>query len=240
MNTRLTRLLAASAVSLICLSCTTTHADNAQGVSRERDHMRNARYGEIVPVTGGPIHFTGHVYNTLGLNDCPEAQWKALDPAQLRKQYHAWVVLLNGPRYFVMDSSSIANPGAVATFGGIQARHLADVDLSLGMILKGRAKPFTETTVLRTTRYVYKAGRPVYELTSPSGVVYVMQTYSLQVDPGLTEAQLPSLGSRLSLPSGWHYKVVTPKKDLVLATSGKAYVLQDNLENSYQRATPQP
>jgi hypothetical protein len=109
---------------------------------RARDHMRNARYGEIVVVTGGPFQFVGHVYNTLGLNDCPEAAWKALEPKQIAKQWHARTVLLNGPRYFMMDRSSLANPGPVATFGGLQARHLADVKISLFTILKGRAMYF--------------------------------------------------------------------------------------------------
>lgn len=232
-------LLAASALSLLRLSCTTTASTPAAAANvRERGHMRNARYGEIIVVTGGPIHFTGHVYNTLGLNDCPEAAWKALDKDQIKREYHGIAVILNGPRYFMMDRSSLANPGAVATFGGIQARHFADVDLSLGMILRGKAKPYTETTVLRHTTFTYKAGRPVYELVSPDGVVYVMQTYALLVDPNLTEAQLPGLGSRLKLPSGWKYRVVTPASDLALTASGTAYVLQDDLEDSYQRATP--
>ena len=48
-----------------------------------RDNMRNARYGEIILVTGGPLNFTGHVYNTIGLNNCPESAWKKLDPQKL-------------------------------------------------------------------------------------------------------------------------------------------------------------
>jgi len=201
-----------------------------------RDHMRNARYGEILVVTGGPFEFVGHVYNTLGLNDCPEAAWKALDPKQLAKQWKARAVLLNGPRYFMMDRSSLANPGAVATFDGLQARHLADVQLSLFTVLKGRAKAYTENTVKRTTEYLYRAGRPIYTLTAPDGRVYVMQTYALIVDPHLTEADLPTLGHRLKLPTGWKYAVRTPAHDLVLRANGTAYVLQDDLENSYQRA----
>ena len=209
------------------------HADDV----RYRDHMRGARYGEIVVVTGGPFQFVGHVYNTLGLNDCPEATWKALDPKQIAKQWHARSVLLNGPRYFLMDRVSIANPGPVATFGGLQARHLADVKISLFTILKGHTKPYTENVVSRTTTYVYRAGRPVYELFSPDGREYVMQTYALIVDPNLTMTDLATLGKRLHLPSGWHYRVRTPDQDLVLKANGTAYVLQDELDNSYQRVT---
>lgn len=202
---------------------------------RTRNNMRNARYGEIILVKGGPFRFTGEVYNTLGLNDCPEAQWKALDPAQIKKQYKARSVLLNGPRYFLMDSNSLANPGGVATFGGLQARHLASVDISLADVLRGRAKPYTATTVNRTTRYVYRKGLPTYQLISPDGQTYVMQTYARIVDPKLSMSDLPTLGRRLKLPKGWQYKVVVPKEDLVMTTTGKAYVLQDDLQNSYQK-----
>lgn len=208
---------------------------HATGDTRTRDNMRNARYGEIIIVKGGPLQFTGEVYNTLGLNDCPEAEWKALDPARIKKEYKARTVLLNGPRYFVMDSSSLANPGSVATFGGLQARHLASVEIPLTNILRGRAKPYTENTVNRTTRYVYRKGLPTFQLISPDGKTYVMQTYARIVDPRLSMSDLPGLGRRLQLPEGWQYKVVVPKEDLVLTTTGKAYVLQDDLQNSYQR-----
>ena len=62
-----------------------------------------------------------------------------------------------------------------------------------------------------------------------------MQTYSQQVDPKLTEADLTSLGKRLSLPPGWHYEAHLLDQDETLQTSGVAYILQDNLKNSYQR-----
>jgi len=221
-------------ITLAVLAALAIGAANASDM-RERKHMRNQRYGEIIIVTGGPFWFTGHVYNTVGLNDCPEAQWKALDPAQLKKQWKARAVILNGPRYFMMDSNALANPGGVATFGGLQARLLATLPISLFNVLRGKAEPYVDNKVNRTTRYVYKAGRPVYELVSPAGVVYVMQTYSRIVNPKLSESDLPGLASQLKMPPGWKYQARVPSTDLVMSTTGVAYVLQDNLENSYQR-----
>jgi hypothetical protein len=201
----------------------------------QRSHLRNARYGEILVVTGGPFSFTGHVYNTIGLNDCPQAAWEALDPATIKKQFKARSVILNGPRYFMMDTNALAHPGGVANFGPLEARHLADLAIPLTNVLRGRSRPYTENKVARTTKYVFKKDRPVYELVSPKGVVYVMQSYARIVDPKLSESDLPTLGKRLKLPDGWQYRVRVPKEDLVLTTSGTAYVLQDDLENSYQR-----
>lgn len=220
--------------SLCIITLVTFFVANAHA-SKERTHMRNARYGEIIIVTGGPFNFTGHVYNTIGLNDCPEAAWKALNVAHLKEKYHARTVVLNGPRYFLMDHCSIQNPGNIVSFDGLQARFLADVTIPLSSVLQGGAPPYTENKVLRTTRYLFKQGRTIYELISPQGTHYVMQSYSRIVDPKLSEADLAGLGNRLALPTGWRYEVKTLNNDLVMQTSGVAYVLQDNLKNSYQR-----
>ncbi len=209
----------------------------ASAQMRERTHLRNARYGEILLVKGGPFQFLGEVYNTLGLNDCPEAAWKALDPAKIKKDFNARSVILNGPRYFLMDSNALANPGAVASFGPLEARHLASVKISLIDVLRGKSKPYTGNTVNRTSRYIFKKGLPVYELISPEGKTYVMQSYSRIVDPRLSMSDLPSLGKRLKLPKGWTYRERIPAEDLVLEAFGTATVLQDELENSYQLVT---
>ena len=200
----------------------------------ERTGMRNARYGEIIVVTGGPLRFTGQVYNTIGLNNCPEKEWKALDPEQLKTQYKARAVLLNGPRYFLMDSNAIAHVGQTGTFGGLKARLLADVEVPLGNFLRGGTKPYKINTVARKTRYTFKAGKPIYTLLAPDGGLYVMQSYAQIVDPTLKESDLAGLGRRLKLPKGWAYEVHVPKEDFILSADGKAKVMQDELKNTYQ------
>ena len=90
----------------------------------------------------------------------------------------------------------------------------------------------------RTTVYVWDQGREVYELVAPDGTTYVMQSYSLAVDPTLTEADLPTLGARLQLPEGWRYRVRRIEEEWALEVDGEARVVQDELENSYQRVEP--
>jgi len=200
-----------------------------------RDNMRGARYGEIILVKTGFFSLTGKVYNTLGLNDCPEAEWKALSPISIKVSHHALAALLNGPRCFVMDQASIMKPGKVVNFGPLQARHLANVRITPAILLKGKAQPYTENPVARTSVFRYMKGRNVYELVSSQGAIYAMQSFSMQVDPKLSLTTLPKLGSRLHLPQGWTFRVVKPESDLTLEAKGKALVLQDELENSYQR-----
>lgn len=92
----------------------------------------------------------------------------------------------------------------------------------------------------RTTVYVWDQGREVYELVVPSGATYVMQSYSLAVDPTLTEADLPMLGARLQLPEGWRYRARRIEEEWALEVDGEARVVQDELENSYQRVETSP
>jgi hypothetical protein len=75
----------------------------------------------------------------------------------------------------------------------------------------------------------------VFQLEAPDGSRYAMQAYSQIVDKSLDYADLPALGSRLKLPSGWRYTTLTPETDLVLGAKGQATVVQDELENTYQK-----
>ena len=42
-------------------------------------------------------------------------------------------------------------------------------------------------------------------------------------------------GDRLKLPTGWRYTSLTPETDLVLGAKGTATVVQDEIENTYQK-----
>jgi haloalkane dehalogenase len=205
-----------------------------------REQMHGARYGEVLLVTGRLNQIEATVYNTLGLNECPDDLWQALDTDAIKKAYRARSVILNGPRYFLMDKISIADPGKeLFDFGGMQMRRLATVSLKLTSVLGGlRRQPYSEQPVRRTTVYVWDQGREVYELVAPDGTTYVMQSYSLQVDPTLTEAALPTLGDRLQLPEGWRYRARRLEEEWALQVDGEARVVQDELENSYQRVEP--
>jgi hypothetical protein len=77
----------------------------------------------------------------------------------------------------------------------------------------------------------------VFELVAPGGDTYVMQSYAQIKDPKLTIGKLASLGPRLNLPPGWRYRTRNLRHALVLRARGRATVLQDELQNTYQLAT---
>ena len=87
----------------------------------------------------------------------------------------------------------------------------------------------------RQNRYVYEKGKNLYELISPDGHVFVMQSYSEEIDKNLNEEGLQTLGARLKLQKGWKHQVHRLDEDLVVQrVGGIAHVIQDDLQNSYQ------
>lgn len=199
--------------------------------------IHGARYGEILLVTGLLNHIEATVYNTLGLNDCPDDLWKTLNAEEIKKAYKARAAILNGPRYFLMDQIGSADVGKeLFTFGALQMRRMATVSIPLANMPGGlKRKPYTENIVHRTTTYVYNSGREVHELIAPDGTAYVMQSYALIVDPTQDEEKLKTLGNRLHLPAGWQYRVRQLAQEWTLQIKGEAHLIQDELENSYQR-----
>jgi hypothetical protein len=162
----------------------------------------------------------------------------SLTEDQVNQEYGSQSAQLNGPRHWVIDSAEGSDSsnfaGQTFVFGGIQVAQR-------GQLTSPRGRPWSGTSSsFRTPSAAQRfgpttAGRPIFQLTSPTGDVYVMQSYSQIADPTLTYEQLPNLGGKLALPDGWTYTSRTPTEDLVLDTNGTAHVVNDNLYNSYQR-----
>jgi hypothetical protein len=226
---------------LIALLGGSAHAEqsgsNPPKFEKGISNLHNQRYCEVLYGKRNWLSLEVKVFNTQGLNDCPEDQWRKITKEALEKSIGASFVMLNGPRYWMMDEILAAGKTANdirESFGGMEMSQRAVVKLSLMQQLFGR-KHYKPNEITRTTNFIYKAGTTVYELTAPSGEVYVMQSYSQIINPKLNIDDLPKLGQSLKLPSGWVYSSRVLNQDLSLIAPGVAYVLQDNLENSYQR-----
>src|SRR5215469_7673973 len=239
---RLIVTLAAGAIAiaaLILASLTPAAAQTPDKATPDKakhmiDGVRDARYCEIIPVVRRGIHLVATVYNTLGLNECPPETWDKITEPAMKKRFNALKVVLNGPRHFVMDSIAAAGDTAGKTVDiegmGLTAR--ATINVGLADL---RSKPYRERTIHRETRYLFRANQPVFLLVRPDGVRYVMQSYAQMIDKSLSYNDLPTLGSRLKLPAGWRYEIMKPDSDLLLGAQGKATVVQDDLDNTYQK-----
>ena len=88
---------------------------------------------------------TGEVWNTYPLNDCPQATWKAIDAKKLATENNLPIAMLNGPRYWLMNSVEKAG-GEVdlpkKNFGGLEMYRQATVELGLATELAKPAKPY--------------------------------------------------------------------------------------------------
>jgi hypothetical protein len=193
--------------------------------------LSGKRYGEVLLVTPGEAGPQGTVYNSFPLNDCPAELWSALDPRAIAADNGAAAALLNGPRYWLMNSieKRPQGPQVTKTFGGIEMIQQATVLLS-----SMNPAPYTVNQVSRNTVFVFNAGEEIYELHDPDGQRWVMQTWSQVADPNLSRADLPGLAGRLNLPEGWSYQPRVLTATLrVDTTTRPARVTQDDLTNSY-------
>ncbi|MEO1259524.1 MAG: haloalkane dehalogenase [Bacteroidota bacterium] len=195
--------------------------------------LRNFRYGEVLPTFECGSGLVTEVYATISFNDCPEDDWYALNADVLKNQLGALSVRLNGPRHWLTNGLTSNSGGSdfekIATFGNLQMGLAATIS---GTHNEG---PYSENGVQRSTTYLFKAGNEVYKLVNPQGEEYVMQSYSRKINPDLAIDDLASLGSILNLPSGWTFQAEILSADLELVADGIAIVIQDELENSYQK-----
>jgi hypothetical protein len=200
-----------------------------------KDGLRNARYGEVLLLRSDNGAFSAEVWNTLGMNDCPQREWDALDAAAIASEQGALLAILNGPRYWVLDfiKSNIREQAPETTFGTLGMFRAAVIAFGAEPPVQ---VPYTERSIVRETVFGFAKGSEIYELVTPDGTCYVMQAYSRIIDKSLTIGDLPGLGTRIDKPEGWAFRVRTLREDLeVLSTDGVATVIQDELQNTYQR-----
>jgi hypothetical protein len=197
--------------------------------------LSGKRYGEVLLVTPGEAGPQAAVYNTYPLNDCPAELWSQLDTQAIATENGAATALLNGPRYWLVNSieKMSQGPRIVKNFGGIDMMLQATV-----LLTAMNPAPYTANQVNRHTVFTFDAGEEVYELQDPAFRRWVMQTWSQSVDPNLSRADLRQLGDRLNLPDGWTYQARVLESPLRIDTATRAaLVLQDDLANSYSLIT---
>ena len=196
--------------------------------------LRDVRYCEILLLTKPADHLVGNVWTTSSRNFCPDEQWKAIDLTKVKTDKGALAAIANGPRHWTLDHivTDIVKTAPVDTFGSLEMINAATIDF--GTTLPS-TNPYAERTVNRKTLFQFSAGAPVFELTSPEGKKYVMQSYSLMIDPTQTIDTLAGLATKLKLPAGWSFASRTLTSNLdVTDVDGKATVIQDDLANTYQ------
>jgi hypothetical protein len=180
--------------------------------------------------------FRADVWNTMGLNDCPPAEFEELVADEIAASSGAVIALKNGPRHWVLDAIEGTGRAAAPTtkFGTLEMFLAATIDFGTELPTPGA---YVERRVARDTVFEWAATTPLHELRSPEGGVYVMQALSHAVDRDQTLDSLPGLEGRLVPPSGWVFSTRAQDSALRLLSDeqGVATVVQDELANTYQR-----
>ncbi len=212
---------------------------NADGWPRV-EGTRGKRYCEVLLASLVEGRLNAEVWNSYGLNDCPQDAWKALDADSIKTDRGVLAALLNGPRYWLMDAIEKKPTGdrKETTFGTLTMFRAASVDLGPP---PPNLSPYLEHRVARGAIFEYEKGAQVYELVDPAGKTYIMQSYSQQRDATLVESDLPGLvtGGRITPPSGWTYRARTLDATVRVQGPGpEASVIQDDLANTYSLIEP--
>lgn len=242
------RILLASALAVACssdpvASSAVTDSGTSDGTTTDSTHdsgvidLRGERYCEILLGTFSGELLKVAVYNTIGLSDCPTEAWSKQDVAALKAETKADIVVLNGPRFWTLNSfaGSKLLDETLRTLGGMPMRQAGAVELPVADLMELQ-KPYVLRTIQRDSVVTFYAGKTVFELTAADGRVYTMQSYSTQKSPQ-TEASLGDLASKLTLPAGWSFGVRTLTTDLVArAVERVVTVVQDELGNTYLRS----
>ncbi len=204
-------------------------------------NMHGLRYCEILLLNLQEDGIHAEVFNTYPLNDCPDDQWKAIDTAAVAKDEGVVFASANGPRYWAMDSVVKSDMTEVykKSFGGMEMNRYASV--FVGTNPADLLIPYSPHAVNRKSAFTFNAGTTAYMLHDAEGKTYVMQSWSQQIDPTLTEADLLTLADRLQLPDGWTYDYKTLTEEFVVETRAEdAQVLGDDLHNSYSYVATAP
>jgi hypothetical protein len=173
-------------------------------------NMRGYRFAEVALFTGtSQENAIADFYNSTGVDDPTPARFAALDKDKLAQEHQALGVFLNPPRYWMFDEFRVFEVGDDQDFGGIKMTWMGVVDVVTlqKAVIGGNYFP---GYIHRDNSYTYNQGSEVYLLDAPDGEVFVMQSYNAHTDQGLAAEQSPAtLGSRLTLPQGWTFRVKT-------------------------------
>jgi hypothetical protein len=228
-----------------CVDCKCPYVQDDQKYTSEVVYTgeRGYRYMELFlscPGAGTGIYntMTFNIQATNGKDSAPDVLMAKYSDPEAAKEYNATSAYMSGIRYWVHDRMRISIANNVRSFAGLDTRWGANSAMNAEDLSKGEQFYGVVNVTCNRTWY-YNAGQPVFILDAPNGMTFVMQSYSIIVDKNQTYADLPNLGSKLSLPQGWSFRSKVLDQDLTvngITVDGQPNqwrVTQDDLINTY-------
>lgn len=187
------------------------------------DPTRGLRYAELFAIGEELIV----VYNSMGLSEAPSELWDALDAEAAAKQLGVEAVIKNGPHWWVSDKATLQYGVEVVSVGEIGFRTVARLPALVARSGKVAPPLYEVLEPHKVGELSYSAGKPVYELISPEGDAFVMQ--STNIEP----SELPTVGERLSPAEGWQFRTRVLDDDLTVVMEGTVKTVADDFHNIY-------
>jgi hypothetical protein len=224
-----------SCIAPSCSKCPALEVnDKATTKQITYNNTRNYKYGEfIITCPGQP----SGIWNTIGMNNLPGYPddsipapiWNNWSADAVAKQYGATACFGNAPRHWTMDKLTVMVSNNVRNLDGLDTRWVADIASAEGNL------NYVPTNVSCNRTWFFAKDKPIFILDAPDGTPFVMQSYSLIVDPNLTLKDLLNIGPKLNLPAGWKYRTEVLKRDLTIngINGTEWHVTQDALQNKY-------
>jgi hypothetical protein len=209
------------------------------GTAGERRHITGTRgmpFGGMAALVGTGRNQRAHVYTaTLGEGPLVPGSIEKIDAKKLAEELGVVACVLNIGRNWTMDEIDM-HLGEVVDFQGVKMAWAGD--MTSDEIMQHMGGAYAIGKIMRNTNWIYKAGSQVCLLREPSGLVWVMQEYTKEVDPTLTMENIGEIGPKLkNLPEGWTFETKILEKDLTLdtrRTGNWASIIRDELGNTYE------
>tara|TARA_Y100001954_G_C15828045_1_gene613247 strand:+ start:4016 stop:4696 length:681 start_codon:yes stop_codon:yes gene_type:complete len=205
------------------------------GKAKQISNLRGFRYCQITTIKRVGFSLTAEIYSTVNQNKCPDKVWKKIEPELIKKEMNLIKVRLNGPRFFVVDSikKNNSNSSELKSFNGLMMKKSLVLKFGFKDIVSGQNKTYVTRKIKNNSLLKFNLGSEVYELIDPKNNIFVMQSFSNQVNKDINLGNISQIGKVLNLPPKWHFRKRILKKDLIIGTRNGMTVIQDEYRNTY-------
>ena len=205
------------------------------GKTKQISNLRGFRYCQITTIKRVGFSLTAEIYSTVNQNKCPDNVWKKIEPEVIKKEMGLIKVKLNGPRFFLVDSikNNNINSSELKSFNGLMLKKSLVFKIGFKDIVSGQNKTYVTRKIKNNSLLKFNLGSEVYELIDPKNNIFIMQSFSNQVNKDINLGNISQIGKILNLPPKWKFRTRILKKDLIIGKKNGITVIQDKYRNTY-------
>jgi len=244
-------LLVAFGLSFV-MACNKSLPDDGANAKIARfEGLNRVRYVEVFVIGGDPLKgsLLGNTYNTTfvsGLDlksvkdSAPQSWIEGLNKEDIKKQFHAYAVAINGPKLWMLDWVDIPL-GVSRDLNGKTIPWCATLHLTPEQVLTFGKQGYKPTTIERKSKFGYNKGTQVFLIDDADGITWVMKGFEVGMNPQYNFEQFAAgPGSFFKkLPQGWKVRTKVLDQDLIMVPeTGIATIMPDELFNVYDKTGP--